>query len=337
MKKKIVLILILLSVTFTFACKKDQKEVTEKNDDIDQEEVIEEEAEEEKVNPLFDTSNLVPVNSKIFLNNKPLDFSNTISQGPLSNTSGNVLVPFNKAYELLGFDVEKNESDEDLTLSAKYGKIKVYISINIDKNVKSISINNQDLSGNDISVYILENKDNDSELLIPLEFIAQSIDSNIFKGNEKNSLVLNFKEDVEEKKDQAIVKEEKEFSPVFSNIGVEIGDSLDKAKEKFGEIGDSGGYQGSDYYSFDHITIFTDIGTKNIVSIGLPDSTYSVDGIKAGDNIKKVFDKYGKKEIEEDPDEELFAVMYDDIHGYKIKYSLNDNKETIGFINIYEE
>lgn len=333
--KYTLILIILTSLIFTFGCsnKNSEENVQTKEDNQGNEQQIVEEQEEEQVNPLYDTENLVQSNMKIFLNDNPLDLNNTIAKKPLKNNKGNILLPFISSYKLLGFEIELNETEEDLSITAINNSTKIYVAINKYSNIKSISINDKDLSGENIQMYLLEdqNKKN-SELLIPLEFIAKSLDTTIVEGNEKDSLVLNTN-DFKEKQEKII--EEDNLEDIFSGIGIGIGDSLDKAKEKFGEIGDTGGYQGSDYYSFNNITIFTEIGTKVITSIGLPNSTYSIDGIKAGDNIKKVYDKYGKKEPVEY--EGITSVIYENIKGYKVEYSLKSNKKTISFITISEK
>jgi len=336
MNKYTLILIVSTSLIFTFGCsdKNSEENVqTKEGNQVNEEQIVEEQEEKtEEINPLYDTENLVESKVKIFLNDNPLELSNTLAKKPLKNNKGNILIPFISSYKLLGFEIESNETEEDLSITAINNSTKVYVAINKDKNIKSISINDKDLSGENIPMYLLEdeNKKN-SELLIPFEFIAKSLDTTIVEGSEKDSLVLNTNEF--DKKQEKVIEQDK-LEDIFSGIGIGIGDSLDEAKEKFGEIGDTGGYQGSDYYSFDNITIFTEIGTKVITSMGLPNPTYSIDGIKPGDNIEKVYNKYGEKEPIEY--EGVTSVIYENIKGYKMEYSLKSDNKTISFITIGE-
>lgn len=332
MNKYTLILIVSTSLIFTFGCsnKNSEENVKTKEDNqVNEQQIVE---EQQQVNPLYDTENLVQSNMKIFLNDNLLDLSNTIAKKPLKNDKGNILLPFISSYKLLDFEIELNETEEDLSITAINNSTKIYVAINKDKNIKSISINDKDLSSDSILMYLLEDKNKkNSELLIPFEFIAKSLNTTIVEGNEKDSLVLHTNDFT--KKQEKIIEEDK-LEDIFSDIGIGIGDSLDKAKEMFEEVGDTGGYQGSDYYSFNNITIFTEIGTKVITSIGLPNSTYSIDEIKPGDSIKKVYDKYGKRKPVEF--EGITSVIYENIKGYKIEYSLKSDNKTISFITISE-
>lgn len=348
MNIKILLPITLLSLSLLSGC--NNQKVYEENIEEDKELMIESQLkEDEDINSLFDTSNLEPADKKILLNNNLVDFKNTISQGPLINKSGDILIDFETAYNALGFEIEVRKSDEDINVNATDGNRHIYIAINIAKNIKSISINNKDTNGDDVNMYILSTIDDDKvELLIPLELVAQSINSTIVEGETKNSLLLNdsLKLPNTSKNDDSEIKVEKDDSEIeditkvsnriFKDIDISIGDSLEAAINVFGEYKDTGSFQGSDYYVFEDSTIFTDIDTKKISAISIFSDKYPIDEIKVGDNIESIYKKT-RKEIPPESIEGVWTLFYEDYKGYKAEFTLQDDKETIRSIIIYKK
>ncbi|MBS4534281.1 hypothetical protein GOQ29_01470 [Clostridium sp. D2Q-14] len=346
MKIKTLLLIAILSLSLLSSCNKDSEIYIEKNDDEYTESQLEPKIDEEKddINSLFDTSNLEPVDKKIFLNNKEINFSNTISQNPMVNKSGDILVDFEAAYHALGFNTEIIKSDEDINAKASDENRNIYIAINISKNIKSISINDKDVTDNNTKMYILSNTSDDKiELLVPLDLIAESINGTIIEGEEENSLLLNdslkfpnSNKTNENNKDNDKGNITQQSNKIFKDIGVKIGDSLQIAINVFGSYNDKGKFQGSDYYVFEDATIFTDIDSDIITEISIFNNNYPIDGIKVGDNIKEIY-KRTNEEISPEDSDGLWLISYDNYKGYKAEFTLQDDKKTIRSITIYKK
>ncbi|MBS4537877.1 hypothetical protein GOQ27_05350 [Clostridium sp. D2Q-11] len=339
--KKLTILISILSITLLFGCKSKDEEISVKDDEqpIIESNIVENEDNLDKINPLFDTSELQPSDKEIFFNDELNKFENTISKAPLRNDSSGILVDFHSSYEALGFDSEVVRTDEDIKAIASDGNRSIYIAINIENNIKSISINGESLDDDSYKMYILSNEDVDpdrADLLVPLDFIAKSIDSPIVEGKTKGSLLLNDKLRTKNEEDKKDDSKTKSTENIFSDLGVKIGDSLKQAVNTFGKYGESGEYQGSTYYSFDHVTVFADPDTSVIESIGIFDNKYSIDGIKVGDSIEKVYEKAEEKESLEEF-EGSWIVFYQDYKGYKAEFTLDSDKTTITAITIYQQ
>jgi len=339
--KKLTILISILSITLLFGCKSKDEEISVKDDEkpIIESNTVENEDNPNTVNPLFDTSELETSDKEIYFNDELNKFENTISKGPLRNASSDILVDFYSSYEALGFDSEVVKTDEDIKAIASDGNRSIYIAINIEKNIKSISINDESLDGDNYKMYILSNEDTDpdrADLLVPLDFIAKSIDSPIVDGKTKGSLLLNDKLRTIDEEDKKNDSKKESTENIFSDLGVKIGDSLKQAVNKFGKYGESGEYQGSTYYTFDHVAVFADPDTSIIESIGIFDNKYSIDGIKVGDSIEKIYEKAGKKESLEEF-EGSWIEFYQDYKGYKAEFTLDSDKTTITAITIYKQ
>lgn len=342
MKKRFTIPIIILSTTLLFGCsnKSDDKAINEDDIPIIQSET-EVETDSQEASPLFDTSKLDSTKTEIYLNDEKVTFSNTISKGPLTNEVGNILVDFYTAYTNLGFDSQVVKTEDDIRAIATDGNRSIYIAINIDKNIKSISINNEAINDGNTKMYILSTDDDRAELLIPLEFIAKSIDSLIVEGETKNSLLLNDKRRIESKAEDNEKNEEEKNTPkdtekIFKDMGIKIGDTLDQAIEHLGEYIESGDYQGSTYYAFEHITLFAHPEKEIIDAISIFDDKYSIDGIKVGDDIEKIYKKTG----EVIPPEEFdgsWSIFYENYKGYKVEFTLKQDQKTVSAITVYHK